>query len=116
MSDRQSRREFMGLAAAGIAGIVAGPRFAELRPRSSSGASWHSPAEDPDLIVFNGKVYTVDARLPRAEAFAVTGGRFVAVGSTSEIKGLARKGTQTIDAARVVEEPGDPSVRRWHVA
>ena len=106
MSDRQSRREFMGLAAAGIAGIVAGPRFAELRPRSSSGASWHSPAEDPDLIVFNGKVYTVDARLPRAEAFAVTGGRFVAVGSTSEIKGLARKGTQMIDAGQMTIVPG----------
>ena len=44
---------------------------------------------DPDLIVVNAKVYTMDARAPRAEAFAVSGGRFTAVGSTSDIKGLA---------------------------
>ena len=33
-----------------------------------------------DLVVLNAKVYTVDERAPKAEAFAVKGGRFVAVG------------------------------------
>ena len=106
MSDRQSRREFLGLAAAGVAGIVARPSIGAARPAALAGSWWASRTEDPDLIVINAKVYTMDARLARAEAFAVTGGRFVAVGSTSEIKGLARKGTQTIDARQMTIVPG----------
>ena len=35
--------------------------------------------------------------MPRAEAFAVTAGRFSAVGATGDIKGLVGKNTQTFD-------------------
>jgi predicted amidohydrolase YtcJ len=59
-----------------------------------------------DLIVLNAKVYTVDARQPTAEAFAVKGGRFVAVGKTAQIKPLAGRGTQVIDAAHMTVVPG----------
>ncbi len=45
--------------------------------------------QNPDLVVFNAKVYTVDPTTPRAEAFAIKAGRFVAVGS-SEAEGLRR--------------------------
>jgi len=62
--------------------------------------------ENPDVIVVNAKVYTMDARAPRAEAFAVTTGRFTAVGSTADIKGLARKNTQTFDARGMTVVPG----------
>ena len=48
----------------------------------------------------------MDTRAPRAEAFAVTGGRFIAVGTTGDIKGLAGKGTQTFDAKRMTVVPG----------
>jgi predicted amidohydrolase YtcJ len=48
----------------------------------------------------------MDPRLPRAEAFATSGGRFVAVGTTAEIRGLARKGAQTIDARQMTVVPG----------
>jgi predicted amidohydrolase YtcJ len=61
---------------------------------------------DPDLVVFNAKVYTVDDAMPRAEAFAVSGGRFVAVGSTAMVKGLAGKRTQTFDAKQMTVVPG----------
>ena len=44
--------------------------------------------------------------MPRAEAFAVSGGRFVAVGSTSDIKNLAGKNTQTFDATGMTVVPG----------
>jgi len=63
-------------------------------------------AQDPDLVVFNAKVYTVDSSAPRAEAFAVRGGRFVAVGSTADIKALAGKSTQTFDAKQMTVIPG----------
>ncbi len=59
-----------------------------------------------DLVVLNAKVYTVDERAPKAEAFAVKGGRFVAVGNSSEIKTLAGKGTQTFDAKQMTVVPG----------
>ena len=106
MRDRQSRREFMGLAAVGIAGVVAGPRLGDPRASSSTGSWWTPQNADPDLAVLNANVYTMDARTPRAEAFATSGGRFVAVGSTSEIKGLVRKDTHTIDASRMTIVPG----------
>jgi len=75
-----TRREFMNLTGGAFAGLVA---------QTVGG-------ENPDVIVVNAKVYTMDARAPRAEAFAVTTGRFTAVGSTADIKGLARKNTQRL--------------------
>ena len=80
------RREFMGLTATGIAGAVTpslpGAKTALASPRDT----------DPDLVVLNAAVYTVDAGAPRAQAFAVKAGRFVAVGSSAEIRALAGKG------------------------
>lgn len=38
-----------------------------------------------DIIVTNGNIYTVDANFNKAESFAITNGKFVAVGSTEEI-------------------------------
>src|SRR5690348_9442863 len=83
---RRSRREFLGLLGAGVAAAATG--------------------QDPDLVVIHGKVYTADARTPRAEAFAVTAGRFTAVGSSADIRGLAGKSTQLIDAKGAAIVPG----------
>ncbi len=63
-------------------------------------------APGPDLIVINADVRTVDSTMPNAEAFAVTEGKFVAVGSTGEIQDLARKNTDVIDAGGVTIIPG----------
>src|SRR5437868_4438956 len=93
-----NRRGFMGLAGAGMA--IAGSA-----PWLRAAAAAVSP-RDADLVVFNAKVYTVDAGAPRAEAFALRGGRFIAVGSTEEIKGLIGKGTQTFDAQQMTIVPG----------
>jgi predicted amidohydrolase YtcJ len=61
---------------------------------------------DADLVVFNAKVYTVDARAPKADGFAVKAGRFTAIGSTAEMKALTGKGTQTFDAKQMTIVPG----------
>ncbi len=109
MSDRKSRREFMGLAAAGVAGALMPPGLGDGRTHSRAGAILRGFSEagpDPDLVVLNAKVYTVDRAVPRAEAFAINGGRFVAVGSTGDIKGLAGKRTQTFDAKQMTIVPG----------
>src|SRR5580700_10809430 len=94
---RHSRRGFISLTGAGIAGIVSGPW------RASAAAA---EAQDADLVVFNAKVYTVDSRAPKAEAFTVKSGRFGAVGSNTDIKALIGKGTQTFDARQMTIVPG----------
>ncbi len=95
---KYSRRKFTGFAAAGLAGLAAAPwqRIAPAAPASS----------DADLVVFNAKVYTVDSNAPTAEAFAVKAGRFTAVGSTEDIKGLIGKATQSYDAKQMTVVPG----------
>jgi len=94
---RRSRREFIGLAGAGIAGIIHGPWL---------GSAVAAEGPDADLVVFNAKVYTVDSRTPKADAFAIKAGRFTAVGSAADIKSLIGKGTQTYDAKQMTIVPG----------
>src|SRR3990170_3866432 len=65
-----------------------------------------APNETPALAVVNARVYTVDAALPRAEAFAVKHGRFLAVGGNADIRNLVQRGTQVIDAAGMTVTPG----------
>ncbi len=59
-----------------------------------------------DQIVVNARVLTQDTALPRAEAFAVKDGRFLAVGGNADIRNLATAGTTVIDAAGTTVLPG----------
>jgi len=102
MTDRHSRREFMGLTAAGVAGALTPPWLADARGVTVRAAQ--SP--EPELIVHNAKVYTIDPAMPRAEAFAVKNGRVVAVGTTAAIRGLGGKSTQMFDAKQMTIVPG----------
>jgi len=106
MTSRQSRREFMGLAAASAAGILTRPAFGDAHPFTAAPFSPSAPLADPDLLVVNAKVYTMDGATPKAEAFAVSGGRIIAVGSSADVRGLARKGSQTFDAKGMTIVPG----------
>jgi len=63
-------------------------------------------APGPALVVINADVRTVDSTMPVAEAFAITMGKFVAVGSSGEIQDLARENTKVIDAGGVTIVPG----------
>ena len=44
---------------------------------------------EPELILYNGKFWTVNPRQPRAQAVAISGGRFLAIGSNDEVLALA---------------------------
>jgi len=59
----------------------------------------NSPAQSspPDMVMFNAKIFTSNARQPYAEALAIKGERIVAVGSSKEITALAGKITRKID-------------------
>ena len=104
MSDsRHDRRHFLNAAGASLAALAGGP---ELVARVQAEQPAPAGGTSPDLLVINAKVYTMDARAPRAEAFAVSGGRFVAVGSTSDIRNLSGRNSQTFDAKGMTVVPG----------
>ncbi|HWU55059.1 MAG TPA: amidohydrolase family protein, partial [Rhizomicrobium sp.] len=88
-----NRRHFMSCMGSALAGAAIAPHAAFADP------------QEPDLIVFNARVHTVDTATPSAQAFAVRAGRFVAVGS-NDIKSLAGKKTRTIDAKGMMVVPG----------
>jgi predicted amidohydrolase YtcJ len=97
MNHRNGRRDFLKLIGSGITALAGGgwPDIAMA-----------ADGPDADLVVFNARVYTVDPRAPKVEAFAVKAGRFTAVGSTAEMKALIGKGTQTFDAKQMTIVPG----------
>jgi predicted amidohydrolase YtcJ len=62
-------------------------------------------AQPVDLIVYNAKIYTVDASFSTAEAMAVKEGRIVATGTTKSIRS-AYAATKTYDAKGRFIYPG----------
>ena len=96
-----TRGEFLGLGAA-----LAGASALELAPFERLQAQQTTAAIEPDLVVINARVYTIDPAQPRAEAFAIKNGRFVAIGSTSDVRNLVTRRTKVIDAQRMTALPG----------
>jgi predicted amidohydrolase YtcJ len=104
-----TRKQFFGFGAAlaggiGISKIPAGPGRAV--SHGIAYAQQPTAGVEPDLVVVNARVYTVDASMPRAEAFAIKNGRFIAVGSTADVRNLATARTRVIDAAQATITPG----------
>jgi len=59
-----------------------------------------------DLILVNGKIYTMDGELPRATAVAIRGERVLCVGRDEEVKGLLRSGGRTVNLKGKCVLPG----------
>jgi predicted amidohydrolase YtcJ len=62
--------------------------------------------EEPEIVLYNGNIWTVDESQPRAQAVAIIGGRFAAVGSNEEVLPLATARTRKIDLAFKSVLPG----------
>ena len=60
----------------------------------------------PDLILYRGRFYTVDAMDREAEAVAIKDGCFVAVGSSEKVQSLAGPKTREIDLQGLTVVPG----------
>lgn len=102
--EHRSRREFLGIAGAGLAAAAGWPWLGTAR---AAGARTFEPeVQDADLVVFNAKVYTVDSQVPKAGAFAAKSGRFVAVGASEDIKRWIGRKTQVLDAKQMTIVPG----------
>lgn len=65
------------------------------------------PSDKPaDLLVMGGKVVTMDASIPEAEAVAVKDGKIVAVGTMESLESYVSTTTRVIDAAGGLIIPG----------
>jgi hypothetical protein len=67
------------------------------------GARAAAPA---DSVFINGSIYTVNKANPWAEAVAISGGKYVAVGKSAEIKNYVGPHTQVIDLKGAMAMPG----------
>jgi predicted amidohydrolase YtcJ len=94
MRHLRSRRAFLEQCGLGGLALSAAPAFGAIA------------AQDPDLIVINGIVATMDPAKPMAQAFAVKGSHFLAVGTTEEMKSLAGPRTRIVDAQGGMVVPG----------
>jgi predicted amidohydrolase YtcJ len=103
---RISRGEFLGFGAALAGAGAAAATGVDALAQAPATPTQAGAGVEADLIVINARVFTVDAARPRAEAFAVKDGRFLAVGSNADIRNLASRRTTVIDAAGGTVTPG----------
>ena len=65
---------------------------------AGAAASLHAQQQPvADVVLTNGKIITVDNKFTIAQAMAIRGDRFVAVGSNADINKLAGPSTRRID-------------------
>jgi len=96
-----TRGEFFKLSALGGALGIGVPSLLETPAKAQA-----VDGRNPDLAVINGRVFTSDQSQPRAEAFAVKNGRFIAIGTTSDVKNIITTQTKVIDAGGMTVTPG----------
>ena len=66
-----------------------------------------SPAEEPaDLVLMGGRIVTMDAANPEAEALAARGQKLVAVGSEKDVSRFIGPDTEVIDLGGALAVPG----------
>jgi predicted amidohydrolase YtcJ len=61
---------------------------------------------EPDVILYNGSIWTVDDQLPRAQAVALSDGRIFAIGSNDKVLLLATANTRKVDLSWKTVLPG----------
>ena len=69
--------------------------------------------DTPDIILYNGTVFTVDETDSICEALAVCGNEILATGDSSEILGLAAPWTKLIDLKGRSAMPGMRTAVVW---
>ena len=67
---------------------------------------WSGSLEAADLVLFNGKIVTLDSSQPEVSALAATDGRIVALGSDQQIAEEIAQHTLVIDLAGRLAIPG----------
>src|SRR5438552_10715336 len=77
--------------------LLAGMILASTLSLLADAAAAVQKAQAADLVLWNGKIWTVNKDQPEAEGLAIWHGRIVAVGKNDDIKPLIGAGTKVID-------------------
>jgi len=80
--------------------------FAVLTILAAALLAFAQPPRAVDTVITHGKVYTLDAQHPWAQAVAIADGKIVSVGEDAQIEKLRGPGTKVIDAAGRLVLPG----------
>lgn len=94
---------FTAVAAAIATGVMLLPGIG---PSASVTAAAQAPARAADLVLRNGKVVTMDEKVPEAQAVAVIGDTIAAVGTEADIARYVGAGTRVIDLQGALATPG----------
>jgi predicted amidohydrolase YtcJ len=86
--------------------VIAGASVVHAQQPASAQGPGAAGTIAPDTILFNGKIITVDDRFSIAQAVAIRGERFSAVGTNEEISKLAGPNTKRIDLRGRAVTPG----------
>jgi predicted amidohydrolase YtcJ len=85
-----------------FAGLIAGAVIT-----ADPGAmTMQQPGSAPDVIYYNAKIVTVDDRFSYAQALAISGDKFTAVGTTDAVRKLAGPQTRQVDLKGLTVTPG----------
>lgn len=84
--DKQSRRNFLGT----LSALAVSPL----------------QRTEPQIVLYNANILTINAQQPRAQAIAIVDSRFLAVGSNDEIRPLATARTKQINLEGKTVVPG----------
>lgn len=102
----QERRRFLAKGTLLSAAAAILPSFPFAGYAGASQKSVEGTAMNVELILYNGQLHTVDREKPKASAVAISGGRFVAVGTDAEVMALRGSATQVIDLQKRTVIPG----------
>jgi predicted amidohydrolase YtcJ len=91
-------RQRAGILIAILAGIVLAGRWNPVLQAQIAAA--------PDAIYYNAKIVTVDDKFSYAQAVAITGDKFTAVGTNDEVRKLAGPATKQFDLKGLTVTPG----------
>jgi len=83
-----------------------GPAAGAIVALLAASCSLAPPGPRADLIVYGGRVYTVDPQRPWAEAVAVRGDLIMKVGTEKEVRALKGPNTREIDVSGGIVLPG----------
>jgi predicted amidohydrolase YtcJ len=84
MTNTLDRRSFISALGLFAAGVKAGNVEAQ-------------PTNTVDLILYRGNITTLDRQRPQADAIAIRGGRFIAVGTEQEVMAFVGAETRRVD-------------------
>jgi predicted amidohydrolase YtcJ len=103
------RQLFLTAAIAVAVAAVSADRSAKafaLLPVAGARAFQASVLRPADLVLRNGKIVTVDAAKPEAQAIAITGDTITALGSNQEIQRYVGPSTRVVDLHGALATPG----------